>query len=158
MGRFAHVTKGAKVSKDVRKWFTFAALSCPEGAVDRAGKPIYHPRIRCKPASEVNKPFWQAAQAANIETPGKRTAAENRVRNATLWGEHVVDDWEGVFDEQGNAVEFSTAACVEFLLELAQDPETTWVFTDLFLFLDDPRNFLAENVPSPKAVKEKAGD
>ena len=72
-------------------------------------------QLQLRPAGESNKPYYNAL----LKTAGKRARKvqrqgltledlrQNRDEDRVLFAKHIIADWKGVTDDDGNAVPFS---------------------------------------------------
>lgn len=73
-------------------------------------------------------------------------ADQSRADDRALYPTHVVVDWTGIEDSEGNPVQFSVAEAQEFFEVLPQ-----WIFDRIRLFCMMPENFLLEGQEPPDA-------
>ena len=121
--------------KDKTARFTLHAISVGDKS----------PTLIVKPASEANKPYFNAllkrahTYAAQMQA-NKLTdsmVAENRDEDRDLYAKYVLADWENVVDADGAEVKFSSEAAGDFVGALPN-----WVFDDLRAFCARPVNFV----------------
>lgn len=103
------------------------------------------PVLQLRPATEANRDY-QAAQLrigraqlrALSDRPTLRLLDELRSRLRDLYPRHVLVGWEGVVDDNGEAVPFSTERAVEFVNALPD-----WIFDKIVIFCSEAGNFTA---------------
>lgn len=114
------------------------------------------PTLILKPATEVNKPYFNSVlrrsrrtmQAAKSGFSAKMIN-ENREEDRSLYPKHVVEDWKDVVDNKGKSVKFTPQVCEEFLTALPD-----WIFDDIRAFCGESANFTGE----PIDIEEKLGN
>jgi hypothetical protein len=116
--------------------FTLHQITWPSGG---------SPTLVVTPATEANKPYFNAllkrvSRSSKAVRAGKLNAgmiSENRDEDRALFPRHVVKDWHGVEDAEGNEVSFSAADCEQFLVQLPD-----WMFDELRDFASNPTSFV----------------
>lgn len=105
------------------------------------------PTLTLAPALESNKPYFNAAlKGARKHQRGTRgggvkasTVSAVRDSNRRLFAKHIVKDWSGVVDADGNEVDFNLEHCEAFLNALPD-----WLFDEIVEFAGNPANFQVE--------------
>lgn len=134
-----------RVEKSARAEFELVDLDCPEGATDSRGRAIRCPRLTLAPATKETTEYWKqfiGRNAGRRLRRGRVSASlldETREQDRKLYPRYIVHGWEGVFDVDGNPVEFSREACAEFFEELPD-----YVLDDVRGFAGDPHSFLED--------------
>lgn len=108
--------------------------------------------LQLRSATDSNKPYQNAMlkKAANrgrgvSGAAGRRLEVEqSRLDDRELYPVHVVSDWMGIVDDQGNTVPFSIEAATEFFKQIP-----SWILDRIRLFCMQPENFLTEQGPLP---------
>lgn len=145
---FDHLDKLAlKAEKTAR--FHFAVES---------GSPLDGAYLDVLPATEENKPYWNAAfrQEQGLSRMSRKgvTAAvyaKRRELEVGLFAEHVVRGWGGIRDGRGAEVAFSKDACRELLDKLRTAlPD---VFDEIRAFCNDRGNWRPDAVDAEEAAK-----
>lgn len=103
------------------------------------------PTLLVKPATENNKPFYNAVLRKARKTQ-KAVAAgaidvnllsSNRDDDRQLYSELIITGWKGIIDASGKPVEFNQVNCLEFLHALPD-----YIFDeDVRQFCTNPANF-----------------
>lgn len=130
--------------------------------VDAQGRKI-QPILRMRCAGHSNPAYFNAVSKMNAQSGAKRrtlqsrvdseTAARNRRQDRILFPQHVIVGWEGIYDEHGQDVPYSTEACKEFLASIPD-----WMMDDIRGFAAGAENFLADEDPTDDEVREQAGN
>lgn len=104
------------------------------------------PTLVVKVAGEVNVAYWRALLNDQLSRPrsaGRRSAQAvdkamkgGRDTDRRLYAKHVVVDWRGVFNSNGDVVPFSADECAAFLEALPD-----FLFDTLRAFCTEPGNF-----------------
>jgi hypothetical protein len=126
-----------KITEEASAEFTFFGI---------AGEPS----LTCRPATQENKPFFNAVLAKNkqaqrklkgrrAQAPTAATLAEARVADIELFVEYIVIGWSGVQDAKGKDVKFSKDVCRQFLEAIPGD-----MFDELRVFCLEIANFREE--------------
>ncbi len=111
------------------------------------------PTLSVRPATQENKPFFNAVLAKNKQASrkakGRRAAAltattlvEARTADIELFVSYIVTGWTNVVDAKGKAVKFSKEVCRQFLEAIPGD-----MFDELRMFCLDIANFRLEMDP-----------
>lgn len=102
------------------------------------------PWLQVRRADESNKPYYNAVLALNRRVRPARSAKAQRdmlnkqvAQDRKLYPKHVIVDWGGIFDDDGNEVPFSPEAAAEFLQKLPK-----YLIEDLRGFCSNPENFM----------------
>lgn len=114
------------------------------------------PSLTLKPATEVNKPYYnallkRAQKTARVVRAGAVNADvldENRAEDKELYPEHVIVGWADMIDATGTDVKFSKAACKDFIHALPD-----WIFDNVTLFARDPLNYVASELKVEATAK-----
>lgn len=107
------------------------------------------PTLTVKPATEVNKPFYnnllrRGKNAARVQRTRGMNAdmvAQYRNEDRELYSKHVVTAWKGVKDKDGKEVPFSADECQAFLTAIPDH-----IFDDLREFVTNEGNFVDDGV------------
>lgn len=111
------------------------------------------------PAGDMNPAYQNGLMrlgAARIRTVAatrqiqRPDADQARDDDRELYADFVVQDWEGILDDEGNEVPFSRENAKEFFALLP-----AWIFDRIRIFCMMPENFLQ---PNALAIKEKVGN
>lgn len=108
------------------------------------------PTLVMKPATEVNKPYFNAVLRQNggkqAQSRGRmptkkllQMVEKNRENDRSLFPKHVVVGWESMPGDDGNMVEFSEGACKEFFSYLP-----VWLLDEIRNFASDLSNFIEQ--------------
>lgn len=124
----------------------------PYEIIQIADKPV----LQVAPATEVNKPFFnallrRARKTSKAVQAGAITAGlidSNREEDKELYSQFVVKGWSNVKDESGNDVPFSQADCLEYLKALPN-----YIFDPLREFVSNPMNFVEDTLDVDTAAK-----
>lgn len=110
-------------------------------------------RVCIKPATEVNKPYFNAmmkttgARARRLARTERVTTEDvslNRAEDRELYPRHVLVNWEGILDSESKPVPFSFDHAREFC---AQIPD--WLFDRLRNAASTPERFVSADDPLP---------
>lgn len=112
------------------------------------------PSIKMLPASEANKPYFNAllkASRKNIRAIQSKkvnahTIAENRKEDRILFSKFVATGWKGIVDSKGKEVEFTEVNCLGFFEALPNE-----IFDELRAFASDVANFINEGISEDAA-------
>jgi len=104
------------------------------------------PTLIVGPATEANKPYFNAllkrsGRNARQVSSGKINAGmieDNRDEDRQLYPKYVVKGWKDMTGADGNAVEFNTENCIDFLNSIP-----AWLFDDIRNFCGNPQSFVA---------------
>jgi hypothetical protein len=115
------------------------------------------PFLVVKPATEANKPYFNAVlrrtkrnvRAVQASAISAAIIAENRDEDRELFPQHVIVGWGRVTDSSGQGVEFSEAACREFIEALPD-----WIFDEVRSFAGNSFNFTGDVIE----VESKVGN
>lgn len=113
------------------------------------------PVLVLKPATEVNKPYFNAVlkrsrrnvRALKAGAVNTAMIAENREQDRELFPKFVIETWRDVVDSQRKSVEFNRENCEEFLRALPD-----WIFDEIRDFAGNSTNF-TDDAPD---IEEKA--
>lgn len=115
-------------------------------------------RVLLKPATEVNKPYFNAmlknagARARRLARTEKITTEDvalNRAEDRELFPRHVLVSWEGILDSESKPVPFSYDHAREFCAQLPD-----WLFDRLRNIATTPERFLSDNeAPLPDGAE-----
>lgn len=120
-----------------------------------------HPVLTVHPATEANKPYFNAvlkrtSRTAKMLRAGGEMNAEQlkeaRVEDRELYPKHVVRGWSKVVDSELNEVPFSVEDCEEFLTAIPD-----YMFDDFRTFCGNPRNFVEHGDPEETAGNSQQG-
>ncbi len=121
------------------------------------------PTLDCRPATQENKPFFNAILLQNKQTQrkqkGRRAAAptaqmlaEARAADIELFVSYIITGWTNVVDAKGKAVKFTKEVCKQFLNAIPGD-----MFDELRVFCLEIANFRVEMDPEELAeLSEKS--
>jgi hypothetical protein len=120
------------------------------------------PTLTCRPATQENKPFFNAVLAKNkqaqrkqkgrrAQAPTAATLAEARANDIELFVEFIIVGWSNVVDAKGKAVKFSKDVCKQFLEAIPGD-----MFDELRVFCLEIANFRTEM--DPEELEELSGN
>lgn len=107
------------------------------------------PVLKVRPATEANKPYFNAVLRRSSRTQRALTArnmnagtvAANRREDRELYAAHIVCGWSRIVDSEGKDVPYTKEAARDFLAALPD-----WIFDDLRVFCGNPSNFLEDGV------------
>ena len=132
------------------------ALPLRPRLVDLDGQLIV-PVLVMKVAGQSNKPYWNALTKDLPKGQAQRRVSDqvqrNRQQDRKLLPQYVVIGWEGVYDANGDAVEFNEANCAALLMNLPD-----WIMDEVRNFAATPMNFLPDDEPTPAEVDDQAGN
>ncbi len=119
MTDFSQLQKAAVTEESVHR-FEMHLFAGDSGAI---------PTLLCRPATEVNKAYFNAklkwgAKRARHRRDVKVTThllATDRDFDRDQYAKSVVFGWENIVDAKGKAVKFSAETCAEFLKVLPDD-------------------------------------
>ena len=119
--------------------------SIPYVIHDLEGKPI----LKVKPAlPEYNKQFKkEVLRIAENKRRMKKSKKDDGSLDFELYAKTVITGWDGVFDSNGNKVEFSSENCLSYLKAIP-----CFVFSDIKIFTLDISNWV-ESVDTEEAAK-----
>lgn len=120
------------------------------------------PTLDCRPATQENKPFFNAILLKNKQIlrkqKGRRAAAptaqmlaEARVADIELFVKYIVVGWANVVDAKGKVVKFTQEVCKQFLEAIPGD-----MFDELRMFCLEIANFRLEM--DPEELEELSGN
>ena len=120
------------------------------------------PTLECRPATQENKPFFNAILTKNKQdsrkqkgrkaaAPTAQMLADARAADIELFVNYIVIGWTNVVDAKGKAVKFSKDVCRQFLTAIPGD-----MFDELRVFCLDIANF--RNEMDPEELEELAGN
>jgi len=119
------------------------------------------PKLIMRNAGQANAGYFNAVARANAKTGQMRRIAQgridaemverNRQQDVQLFPRHVIEGWEGIYDSNGNAVEFNADNCTAFLAALPP-----WIMDEIRNFAAVPANFLGEDELAAEDVEETA--
>lgn len=135
MSKFAHL-KALKVNANKTMRFDLPEI-CVNGV---------SPTLLLLPATEANKPYFQAILKRAAESRTMRRAAQKTITADVIedlreedmrnYAKHVIKGWENMLGADGKPIEFSEEECLEFLQAI-----DTWVFDLIRNFCTEPTNF-----------------
>lgn len=113
------------------------------------------PTLIMKPATEANKPYFNSVlkksrrkvKAVQAGALNSKMIQENRDEDRELFPKAVVIGWEGIVDNKGKEVPFTTEDCAQFLEALPD-----WIFDQVRNFAASSENFAYEVID----IEEKA--
>ena len=114
------------------------------------------PTMTVKPATEINKPFYNAllrrskntARVVKARGINAEMVASNRNEDRVLFAAHVIVGWDKVVDANGKVVPFSKEECEAFLVALPD-----YLFDDLREFATNEGNFVSDSVDTEGTSK-----
>ncbi len=120
------------------------------------------PTLECRPATQENKPFFNAILLKNKQAlrkqKGRRAAAptaqmlaEARTNDIELFVSYIITGWTNVVDAKGKAVKFTKEVCQQFLTAIPGD-----MFDELRLFCLEIANFRMDM--DPEELEELSGN
>ncbi len=123
---------------------------------------IGEPTLDCRPATQENKPFFNAILLKNKQTqrkqkgrravaPTAQMLAEARTADIELFVDYIVVGWTNVVDAKGKVVKFSKEVCKQFLEAIPGD-----MFDDLRVYCLEIANFRSEM--DPEELEELSGN
>lgn len=123
-----------------------------------------HPTLVGKHAGDQNKRLRAAISAANAKRVRGRARGEESDEERGLWGlelarslwpMHVFTDWSHVYDDEGDLVPYSSAACEALMRALPDD-----LLAGVIRYFLNPRNFAGDDprLVTPKEVEAYAGN
>ncbi len=109
--------------------------------------PIYQingePTLILKPATEANKPYFNAVlkrSKRNIRAVkggiNRKIIDDNRDEDKELYPKYVIAGWYDQIDAKGKKVEFSVKNCTDFIKALPN-----WIFDDIRAYASESSNY-----------------
>lgn len=106
------------------------------------------PTLFLTPATEVNKPFFnallkRARKTSKSVQAGAITSgmiSNNRDEDRVLYAQHIIKDWKGVIDDAGNEVPFTPEIALKFLEKLPG-----YIFDGIRDYASNPLNFIEQD-------------
>lgn len=114
------------------------------------------PTLIGRPATEINRAYFNA-QLKLSAGQSRRIRKKNvdvemlamlRRRDRELYPKHVITDWRGVVDSNGDPVAFSPEECADFLAVLPD-----YIFDEVRQFFSNNDNFVADLIPPEDAAQ-----